>query len=182
MPLSPYRQHRPRLGQGVYCHPSATVIGRVELGDDVSLWCNTVLRGDMNFIRVGAGSNLQDGVLCHVSGPHRDAPAGAPLIVGARVSVGHGAILHGCTIGDDCLIGIGAIILDRAAVGFGAVVGAGSLVPEGKILEGGWLYLGTPVRAIRPVSTDEAAANRARIERYIALKNDYLRSGSCSSP
>lgn len=182
MPLAPYRHETPRLGEHVFCHPAATIIGRVELGDDVSLWCNTVLRGDMNVIRIGAGSNLQDGVLGHVSGPHRDAPDGAPLIVGARVSVGHGAILHGCTIGDDCLIGIGAIVLDRASIGFGAVVGAGSLVPEGKTLEGGWLYLGTPVRAIRRVTSDEIAANHARIERYIALKNDYLRSGSCSSP
>jgi carbonic anhydrase/acetyltransferase-like protein (isoleucine patch superfamily) len=185
MPLTPFRDRLPRLGARVYLHPSAEAIGDVELGDDVSLWCNVVLRGDIHFIRIGAGTNLQDGVIGHVSRPGPARPEGAPLVVGERVSVGHGAILHGCTVGDECLIGMGSILLDGAAVGPRAILGAGSLVPEGKVLQGGWLYVGRPVRAVRPLSEEELAGRRRQAQSYIALKDDYLtagtRSGPCSS-
>jgi len=180
MPLTPYRNHLPRLGERVYLHPSATVIGDVELGDDVSLWCNVVLRGDLNLIRIGSGTNLQDGVLGHVSHAHPGRPQGAPLLIGERVSVGHGAILHGCTIGDECLIGMGSIILDGAVIGARAVIGAGSLVPEGNVLDGGWLYVGRPAKAARPLSEEEMAGRIEQAGRYIALKDDYLRSAACS--
>lgn len=174
MPLTPYCHHLPRLGARVYLHPSAEAIGDVELGDDVSLWCNVVLRGDLHHICIGAGSNLQDGVLGHVSHAHPGRPQGAPLLVGVRVSVGHGAILHGCTIGDECLIGMGSIILDGAVLGARCIVGAGSLVPEGKVLEGGWLYVGRPARAVRPLTTEELAGRGEQAARYIALKDTYL--------
>lgn len=174
MPLTQYRNQRPLLGGRVYIHPSAEAIGDVELGDDVSLWCNVVLRGDIEKIRIGSGSNLQDGVIGHVSGASAAHPQGSPLLVGERVSVGHGAILHGCTIGDECLIGMGSIVLDGAVIGARSIVGAGSLVPEGKVLEGGWLYVGRPARAVRPLTEDELAARLRQAESYIALKDDYL--------
>lgn len=174
MPLTPYRNQFPRLGARVYLHPSAEVIGEVELGDDVSLWCNVVLRGDMHHIRIGAGSNLQDGTIGHVSRSNAARPDGAPLIVGERVSVGHGVILHGCTIGDESLIGMGSIILDGAIIGARTMIGAGSLVPEGKILEGGWLYLGRPVKAVRLLTAEELLGRRRQAESYVALKDDYL--------
>lgn len=173
MPLNLYRNHFPRLGSRVYLHPSAAVIGDVEVGDDVSLWCNVVLRGDLNVIRIGQGSNLQDGVIGHVSRPNPARLEGAPLVIGKRVSIGHAAILHGCTIGDECLIGMGSIILDGAMIGPRAIIGAGSLVPEGRVLEGGWLYVGRPVRVIRPLTEDELLGRRRQAESYIALKDDY---------
>lgn len=186
MPLTPFRNQLPRLGARVYLHPSAEAIGDVELGNDVSLWCNTVLRGDIRPIRIGAGSNLQDGVIGHTSGTTATHPAGTPLTIGERVSVGHGAILHGCTIDDEALIGMGAIILDGAVVGPCAIVGAGSLVPEGKVLEGGWLHFGRPAKAIRPLTAEELAGRRRQAESYIALKNAYLAGSdgeaACSSP
>lgn len=174
MPLTPYRDHVPRLGARVYLHPSAEVIGDVELGDDVSLWCNVVLRADLQAIRIGRGSNLQDGVLGHVSGPNAARPHGTPLVVGERVSVGHGAILHGCTIEDECLIGMGSIILDGVVIGARSVIGAGSLVPEGKVLAGGWLYVGQPATAVRPLTAEELAGRVQQAERYRVLKNEYL--------
>lgn len=186
MPLTPYRNRLPRLGARVYLHPSAEAIGDVELGDDVSLWCNAVLRGDIRPIRIGAGSNLQDGVIGHTSGASAAHPDGTPLTVGERVSVGHGAILHGCTVGDEALIGMGAIVLDGAVVGARAIVGAGSLVPEGKVLEGGWLHFGRPAKPVRPLTAEELAGRRRQAESYLALKNEYLAGHggevTCSSP
>lgn len=180
MTLTPYLTHLPRCGARVYLHPSAEAIGDVELGDDVSLWCNVVLRGDIAPITIGSGSNLQDGVIGHTSGATIAHPAGTPLTVGSHVSVGHGTILHGCSIEDECLIGMGSIILDGALIGARAIVGAGSLVPEGKVLAGGWLYVGRPARAVRPLTEEELAGRAQQALRYIALKDEYLRGASCS--
>jgi len=135
-----------------YIHPTAVVIGQVTLGRDVSVWPTAVLRGDADIIVIGDETNVQDGAIVHVD-------EGCPAIVGRRVTIGHRAVVHGCTIEDDCLIGIGAIILNRAVIGTGSVIGAGAVVREDMIVPPGSLVLGVPAKVVRPVD-DEL---RARI-------------------
>lgn len=139
--------HTPALGSGTFVHDAACVIGRVQLGRDVSVWPNATLRGDTDRISVGDETNIQDGAVLH-------ADAGVPCQVGARVTVGHLACVHGCTIEDEVLVGIGAIILNRSVIGTGSIVGAGAVLPEGSIIAPGSLVLGTPGRVLR--STTEA--------------------------
>lgn len=174
MPLSSYRETYPKLARRVFLHDSAQVIGDVTLGDDGSVWCNAVLRGDVNSITVGQGSNIQDLVMCHVSHKTPDKPDGSPLVIGSFVTVGHSTILHGCTIGDECLIGMGSIVMDDAIIQSQVMLGAGSLVPPGKRLESGYLYLGRPAAKIRPLTPDEIAYLRYSAEHYIRVKNHYL--------
>lgn len=164
----------PRIGSGAYVHPSASVIGDVELGDDVSVWPGTVIRGDVNFIRIGAGTNVQDLSVLHVSHKSSWDPEGAPLIIGSNVTIGHKVILHGCTIEDECLIGMGSIIMDKVVVHKHVLVGAGSLVPEGKVLESGYLYLGSPAKKVRPLTEQELGHFLYSANHYIKLKNQYL--------
>jgi carbonic anhydrase/acetyltransferase-like protein (isoleucine patch superfamily) len=172
--MATYLGVAPLLGAGVYIHPSASVIGDVVLGDDVSVWPGTVIRGDINFIRIGSGTNVQDLSVLHVSHKSSWDPAGAPLIIGSNVTIGHKVILHGCEIGDECLIGMGAIIMDKVVIQTRVLVGAGSLVPEGKVLESGYLYLGTPAKRIRPLTQAERAHFIYSAQNYIRLKNNYL--------
>ena len=172
--METYQGISPRIGSEVYIHPSASVIGEVELGDEVSVWPGTVIRGDVNFIRIGAGTNVQDSSVLHVSHKSSWDPAGAPLIIGSNVTVGHKVILHGCTIEDESLIGMGSIIMDKVIVQKHVLVGAGSLVPEGKVLESGYLYLGSPAKKIRPLSDKELEHFLYSAKHYIKLKNQYL--------
>ncbi len=172
--VQPYQGHSPSLGAGVFIHPSACVIGDVVLGNDVSLWPGAVVRGDVNAIRIGEGSNIQDGSVLHVSHKSSWDPDGAPLVIGRHVTVGHKVILHGCTIEDECLIGMGAIVMDKAVVQRHVLLGAGSLVPEGKVLESGHLYLGSPVRKVRPLTEAELAHFAYSAQHYIRLKNNYM--------
>ena len=169
-----YKTILPKLSAGVFVHPRATVIGDVELGDDVSVWPGTVIRGDVNFIRVGAGTNIQDNSVLHVSHRTESDPEGGPLIIGSNVTIGHGTILHACTISDACLIGMGSIILDRAVVEKHVLIGAGSLVSEGKRLESGYLYLGSPAKAVRPLTAEEIAYFDYSAGHYIRLARSYL--------
>ncbi|MDO4878892.1 MAG: gamma carbonic anhydrase family protein [Neisseria sp.] len=148
---------RPRLGTGVYVDSAALLIGRVFLADWVSVWPFAVLRGDVQEIRVGARSNIQDGCVLHVSGGRSGNPRGSPLVLGEEVTVGHRAVLHGCTIGSRVLVGMGAVILDDAVVGDDVIIGAGSLVAPRKRLESGFLYTGSPARAVRPLTDEERA-------------------------
>ncbi len=173
MPIETFSGRIPRLGRRVFIHPSAQVIGEVDLAEDVSIWPGAVLRGDVNFIRVGAGSNIQDNSVLHVSHRHPGDPEGAPLILGREVTVGHGVILHGCTIGDRCLIGMGSLVLDKTVIEDRVLLGAGSLVPEGKVLESGWLYLGRPAKAVRRLSEDELAYFAYSARNYIELAAAY---------
>src|SRR5690606_11617301 len=122
-----------------------------------SVWPGAVIRGDVNSIRIGRGSNVQDLSVLHVSHRSEWDPAGAPLVVGAHVTIGHRVILHGCTIGDECLIGMGSIVMDKAVLQQHVLLGAGSLVPEGRVLESGFLYLGSPAKKIRPLTEKEIA-------------------------
>jgi carbonic anhydrase/acetyltransferase-like protein (isoleucine patch superfamily) len=172
--ITPYLGTSPRIGTRVYVHPSAQVIGDVVLGDDVSVWPGAVIRGDVNSITIGAGTNIQDLSVLHVSHKSSWDPAGAPLVIGSNVTIGHQVILHGCTIGDECLIGMGALIMDKVIVEPRVLVGAGSLVPEGKVLESGHLYLGSPAKKIRPLGEKELAHFTYSAQHYIHLKNNYM--------
>ena len=175
MPLASYLNTSPALGERVFLHSSCQVIGDVKLGDDSSVWCNTVLRGDVNRIVIGRGSNVQDLTMGHVSHRTTDKPEGSPLVVGNYVTVGHSVILHGCTIGNECLIGIGSIILDDAVIPDRVMIGAGSLVSPGKVLESGMLYMGRPAKAVRTLTDEEIAHLKYSAEHYIELKNNYLK-------
>ncbi|TFW17203.1 gamma carbonic anhydrase family protein [Duganella callida] len=174
MPVSAYLNTFPVMGEGLYLHATATVIGDVTIGKDCSIWCNTVLRGDVNRIVIGDCTNVQDFAMGHVS--HRNAakPDGSPLIIGNYVTIGHQAMLHGCTIGNECLIGMGSTIMDDVVVQDRVMVGAGSLVPPGKVLQSGYLYVGSPVRRIRELTPEEIAYLKYSAEHYVRVKNNYL--------
>ena len=167
----PHFEKEPTLGNGVFIAPTAIVIGDVTVGDDASFWFQTVVRGDVNWIRIGRGSNVQDGSVLHVTTDR------FPLTIGDRVSIGHGAIVHGCSVEDDCLIGIGARILDGAHIGAGSVVGAGALVTEGQAVPTGQLVLGVPAKVVRPVSEKEKERILRTAEHYVRLKNAYINKG-----
>jgi len=170
-----YRNVQPKLGANVYVDPAATVIGDVELGDDVSIWPGAVLRGDVERIRIGARTNVQDGSVVHVTHDGPYTPGGQPCIVGADVTIGHGAVIHACTIEDCCLIGMHATVLDGAVVKRHAFVGAGALVAPGKVVGEGELWVGNPARCVRSLSETEIEALRYSARHYVELKNDYLR-------
>ena len=172
--LAPHHGVAPSLAAGAWVHPRATVIGEVSLGADASVWPGAVIRGDVNRIAIGEASNIQDGSVLHVSHKTPANPAGGPLVVGARVTVGHTVILHACTIEDECLIGMGSIILDRAVIRKHVLLGAGSLVPEGRVLESGYLYLGRPARQVRELTADEIAYFNYSAEHYVQLARSYL--------
>ncbi len=176
MPLSYYLNASPILGERVYTHPSCQVIGDVTIGDDSSVWCNTVLRGDVNRIVIGRGSNVQDLTMGHVSHKTTEHPEGSPLIIGDYVTVGHAVILHGCTIGNECLIGMGSIVMDDAVIPDQVMIGAGSLVSPGKLLESGMLYMGRPAKAVRALTQAEISHLRYSAEHYIRVKDNYLNS------
>jgi carbonic anhydrase/acetyltransferase-like protein (isoleucine patch superfamily) len=167
LPLYPYGDLRPRLGERVFLAPSAEVAGDVAAGDDASFWFHTAVRGDVHWIRIGARTNVQDGAVLHVShGTH-------PLSVGAGVVIGHAAVLHGCTVEDGALVGIGARVLDGAVVEAGAQVGAGALVAPGTRVPSGQLALGVPARVVRPLSDREREAIPEIAARYVRLKDEY---------
>lgn len=178
MTLSAYLDTSPRVEERVFIHPSAQVIGEVALGEDSSLWCNAVLRGDVNRIVIGRGTNVQDLSMGHVSHKTAEKPEGSPLIVGNYVTIGHSVILHGCTIGNECLIGMGSIILDDAVIPDRVVIGAGSLVTQGKTLEPGMLYMGRPAKAVRALTDEELAYLMYSAKHYMKLKDDYLNTGA----
>jgi len=167
MPIHSYQGRLPKLGARVFLAPGAHVSGDVELGDDVSFWFHTVARGDVNSIRIGARTNIQDGTVLHVSYVHHR------LVIGAGVVVGHQAVLHGCTIEDGALIGIGARVLDGAVVERGAQVGAGAVVAPGHRVPAGHLALGIPARVARPLTEEEVRRIAETCDRYVELKEHY---------
>ena len=169
-----YHNIRPVLGERVYLDSTALVIGDVHLGADSSVWPMTVIRGDMHRIRIGARSSIQDGSVLHIThaGPYNEN--GWPLHVGDEVTVGHKVVLHGCTIGNRVLVGIGSIVMDGAVVEDNTVIGANSLVPPGKTLAGGYLYMGSPARQVRPLTQHEMAYFSYSSDNYVKLKDSYL--------
>ncbi|MDA8095033.1 MAG: gamma carbonic anhydrase family protein [Betaproteobacteria bacterium] len=170
----PFQGVWPHIADGAFVHPSAQVIGDVHIGAQASIWCNAVVRGDVNSIHIGRETNIQDLCVLHVSHKTPADPLGAPLTVGERVTVGHSVILHGCTIGDECLIGMGSIIMDHAVLEPHVLLGAGSLVPEGKTLQSGHLYLGRPVKAVRALTPAELAYFAYSAQHYVALAQQYV--------
>lgn len=175
--LRAYRDWLPTLGARVYVDADAVVIGRVQLGDDVSIWPGAVLRGDVERIEVGAGSNIQDNAVLHVTHDGPFTPGGFPCIVGSNVTVGHSAVLHACRIGDSALIGMGAIVLDGAEIADHAMIGAGALVSPGSKVGAGQLWLGAPARHVRDLSARELEMLDYSARNYIKLKDDYLAQG-----
>jgi carbonic anhydrase/acetyltransferase-like protein (isoleucine patch superfamily) len=161
---------------------SSVVVGDVALQDDVSIWPLVAIRGDVNRVVIGKRSNIQDGSVLHVTHKSSYNPEGYPLIVGEDVTVGHKAMLHGCTIGNRVLVGMGSILLDGVVVEDDVMIGAGSLVPPGKRLVSGYLYLGSPVRQARPLSEDEIAGLLYSSANYVRWKDDYLAQESETQP
>lgn len=172
-----YQDYVPKLGQGAWVAPGAQVIGDVVLGQDVSIWFNAVVRGDVHQIRIGDRSNIQDGSIVHVThhkGATRCSDDGYPMIIGHDVTVGHKVVLHGCTIEPFCLIGMGAIIIDGAVIGEESIVGAGAMVTKGKQFPPRSLILGSPAKVVREVTEEELAELHAAPTRYVGFKNGYL--------
>jgi carbonic anhydrase/acetyltransferase-like protein (isoleucine patch superfamily) len=164
----------PALGDRIYIDQSAVIVGDITLADDVSIWPLVAARGDVNTITIGARTNIQDGTVLHVTRKSEHNPNGNPLIIGADVTVGHKCMLHGCTLGDRILVGMGAIIMDGAIVENDVFIGGGSLVPPNKTLTSGYLYVGNPVKKMRPLKDSEASFLKQSAINYVELKNDYL--------
>ncbi len=173
MTIRTIRGIAPTLGPGAWVHDCALVIGDVELGEDTSIWPFALVRGDVNHIRIGARSNVQDSSVIHVSRPLPGNEHGWPTILGDDVVVGHKVTLHGCRIADRVLVGIGAIVLDGVEIASDVMIGAGSVVTPGKKLESGFLYLGNPARQTRPLTSQEIARIPKMARDYVLLKHEY---------
>ena len=172
--LRAYKGISPKIGSHVYIDPFSTVIGDVELADDVSIWPMCVLRGDVHNIKVGARTNIQDGSVLHVARKGEASEDGYSLHVGEDVTVGHKAMLHACQIGSRVLIGMGAIVLDNAKIEDDVILAAGALVPPNKTLVSGFLYVGSPAKAKRPLTEKEFAFLKRSAKHYVNLKNEYI--------
>ncbi len=164
----------PKLGDGVFVDASAQVIGDVELGEHASVWMNAVVRGDVNTIRIGSRTNIQDNCVVHVD--HDDHPT----VIGDDVTVGHSVTLHGCYVADRCLIGMGAVVLNGARIGSESLVAAGTLIPEGADIPPGSLVMGTPGKVRRGVTDKEREGFKESADGYVEYKNVYLREGSAA--
>lgn len=165
----------PKFNDTCYIDPSAVVIGDVTLGNNVSVWPTTVLRGDVESIRIGDNTNIQDGSILHVTHYGQFTNRGYPLTVGNGVTIGHRAVVHACSIGNYCLIGMGAIVMDDAVLEDYVMLGAGALVPAGKILKSGHLYVGSPAKLIRELTVKDKAFLEYSSQHYVELKNKYLK-------
>jgi carbonic anhydrase/acetyltransferase-like protein (isoleucine patch superfamily) len=174
MTIRAYKGITPKLASGVYVDESSVLVGDIELAEDVSVWPLVAARGDVNYIRIGARTNIQDGSVLHLSRPSKGKPEGSPLIIGEDVTVGHKVMLHGCTLGNRILVGMGAIVMDDVIVEDEVIIGAGSLVPPGKRLQSGYLYVGSPVKQARPLNEAEKAFLAESAANYVLLKNEYL--------
>ena len=161
----------------VFVDRSAVVIGDVELGDDSSVWPFALIRGDMHRIRIGARTSVQDGSVLHITHAGPFNPDGIPLLLGADVTIVHKVTLHGCTLGNRILVGMGSIVMDGVVVEDEVVIGAGSLVPPGKRLESGYLYVGSPVKQARPLSDKEKAFFTYSAANYVKLKDLHIAEG-----
>lgn len=172
--LRSFRGHTPVLGHRVFIDPSAVVLGDVVLGDDVSVWPGTIVRGDMHSIRIGARTSVQDGSVLHITHASDFNPGGWPLTIGSEVTVGHNATLHGCTLGDRILVGMGAIVMDGAIVEDNVVIAAGALITPQKRLESGYLYAGVPAKQVRNLSDKELAFFSYSADNYVRLKDEHI--------
>ncbi|MFC3608085.1 gamma carbonic anhydrase family protein [Stutzerimonas tarimensis] len=177
MTIRNYRNMTPDIGERTFIDESAVIIGDVALGADCSVWPLAVIRGDMHHIRIGSRTSIQDGSVLHITHAGPFNPDGYPLVVGDEVTVGHQVTLHGCRIGNRVLVGMGSIVMDGAVVEDEVMIGAGSLVPPGKTLESGFLYVGRPVKQVRPLNDDERRFFSYSADNYVRLKEGYLEHG-----
>lgn len=172
-----YRGSAPQLGPRVFVDASAVVLGDVVLGEDASVWPMAVVRGDMHRIRIGKRTSVQDGSVLHITHAGPFNPDGYPLLIGDEVTIGHNVTLHGCTLGNRILVGMGSIVMDGAVVEDEVVIGAGSLVPPGKVLQSGYLYVGSPVKQARALTDQERAFFAYSAANYVRLKDLHLAEG-----
>lgn len=168
MGILPYKDSYPKLGEMVYIAPGAWVIGDVVIGDRSSIWFNTIVRGDVNFIRIGSETNVQDSCVLHVTEEK------FPLHIGNRVTIGHRAVVHGCVVGEECLIGMGAIILDGAKIGKGSIVAAGAVVAPGTEIPENSLVMGIPAAVKKTIGDAERNLVIDSVQHYLQLSLDYL--------
>ena len=173
MTIRDFQSKSPEIASSAYIDEAALVIGDVSIGADSSVWPMTVIRGDVHSIKIGERTNIQDASVCHVTHDGEYSPGGFPLTVGDDCTVGHRVLLHACTVGDLCLIGMAATIMDGAVVEDKVIVGAGSLVPTGKKLESGYLYVGSPVKRVRELNEKEIAFLKYSAEHYSKLKDQH---------
>ena len=173
MTIRKYAGKSPDIADSAYIDETALVIGDVTIGADSSIWPMTVVRGDVHSITIGKCTNIQDGGILHVTHDGKFSPGGYPLVVGDNVTVGHRVTLHACSVGNNCLIGMSATIMDGAVLGDGLIIGAGALVPTGKKLEGGYLYVGSPVRRVRKLNDKEREFLEYSAKHYVKVKNKY---------
>lgn len=168
MPIYKYKNSYPTISSNTYIAPSADIIGDVIIQDNSSIWFNTVIRGDVNYIRIGENTNIQDGSIIHVT---RQT---CPTIIGSNVTIGHKVLLHGCTIQDSILIGMDSTIMDRAVIESNVIIGAGSLVTQDSHIPSGYLAFGHPAKVIRKLTDKELAFLDISAQNYVSLKNEYL--------
>ncbi len=174
--IRPYLEHTPKIDNSCYIDDLSLVVGEVSLASNVSVWPFAVIRGDVNRIVIGKNSNVQDHTMLHVSHKNDAKPEGSPLIIGDHVTIGHQAMLHGCTIGNRVLVGMKTTILDDAIIEDDVMLGAGSLVPPRKRLESGYLYVGSPVKQIRALTEEEKAFLTYSAEHYVRVANNHKKN------
>lgn len=163
-----YKHYKPDIEENTFIAENSTIIGRCFIAGDCSIWFNAVLRADVNEIRLGRGTNIQDGCIVHCDRNYKTS-------IGENVTVGHNAIIHGCTIGSNCIIGMGATILDGAVVGDNVIVGANSLITSGKTIPSGMLVMGSPAKVVRELTPDEIEGISHSVGEYVKLSKEYKR-------
>lgn len=174
MTIRKYKGIEPSFGKRCYIDETTVLVGDITCGDDVSFWPFVAARGDVNKIKIGHRTNVQDATVLHVTRKSKKNPSGYPLTIGDDVTIGHKCMLHGCTLGNRILVGMGAIIMDGVEVGDDIIIGAGALVPPGKKLEAGYLYVGNPCQQKRKLTDEEVSFLAQSSLNYVSLKNDYL--------
>lgn len=177
MTIRSYKGITSTYDNSVYIDESSVLVGDITLGKDSSVWPLVAARGDVNYIRIGERTNIQDGSVLHLTRASKSNPDGYPLIIGDDVTVGHKVMLHGCQLGNRILVGMGAIVMDNAIVEDDVIIGGGSLVPPNKRLESGYLYVGSPVKQARPLTEQERAFLKVSADNYVQLKDEYLAEG-----
>ncbi|MCJ2378514.1 gamma carbonic anhydrase family protein [Vibrio sp. ZSDZ34] len=169
-----YKGITPSIANSAYIDETSVLVGDIQIDEDASIWPFVAARGDVNHIRIGKRSNIQDGSVLHVTHKNLENPDGFPLIIGNDVTIGHKVMLHGCTIEDRVLVGMGATVLDGSVIQSDVMIGAGSLVPPNKVLVSGFLYVGSPAKQIRPLTEKERDFLQRSADNYVQNKNDYL--------
>ena len=177
MTIRTYQGKTPSLGERVFVDPSAVLIGDIVIGADSSVWPLVTVRGDMHRIRIGNRTSIQDGSVLHITHAGPFNPDGFPLTIGYEVTVGHKVLLHGCTVGNRILVGMGCIVMDGAVIEDEVILGAGSLVPPGKVLESGFLYVGSPAKKARPLTDKERSFFAYTAGNYVKLKDQHIAEG-----